>query len=160
MPHLGVQPGAAEGGCLACVVGGYVLAVPLAHVGRLVEYERGAAPPLAQAWLGGLGHEGEILFPSLALGQPTPGPRRGKGLLLSAGTMRWALEVDGVQGLLPSDLHVVEVAGGVEVPAGWSCPAAWLVAVAQPGAAAFVLDVDAIARTLRATGSPAAEAGA
>lgn len=160
MQHLGVQPGAAEGGCLACVIGDYVLAVPLAHVGRLVEYERGVAPPLAQAWWGGLGREGDLLFPSLALGQPQPGPRRGKGLLFSAGAMRFALEVDDVQGLLSSALRIVEAAPAVDVPSGWSCPAAWLAPVAGSSAAAFVLDVDAIIRTLRDAEPRAGEVGA
>ncbi len=146
MERLGEKPGAARGGFLACLIGGHVLAVPLAHVGRLVEYERSAPPPLAHSWLGGLGQEGDSLFPSLALLATTPGARRGKGLLLSSGSLRFALEVDDVQGLVRLDGPADEIACQVLPLAGWSCPPGWLAPAS--GAAAFVLDVAAIVRTL------------
>ncbi len=154
MQRLAGRSRDAESDFLACRVGRHVVAVPLARVVRLVEFDRTAPPPLAQPWLGGLGHEGGTLFPSLALRAPDPGSRRGKGLLLADGSLRFALEVDDVHGLIALE---GERASAAPIPPEWRCPANWVSPASerQSGGDTLVLDVAAVAAALRGARSAA-----
>ncbi len=138
----------AADGFLACRIGGHLLAVPLAHVVRLLDYGRGSAPPLAQPWFGGIAQDGTSLFPSLALAARSSGARQGKGLLLSAGDLQFALEVDEVEGLLRLDAVAAEGSPDSSPAGAWCCPREWL--APAPTADGVILDVGAVARDLRA----------
>jgi hypothetical protein len=109
--------------CLGCIVGGTHVAVPIASIERLVEYEVGAPLPLAQPWVGGIGMIGSELFLSIHLGPPAPRTRRAaKGLLVreEPGRPRWALEVDAV-GELDELVVAPELARTIDgiAPYGW-----------------------------------------
>jgi hypothetical protein len=111
--------------CLDCLIGAAHVAVPIETVERLVEYEVGAAPPLAQPWVGGIGLLPDQLFISVRLRPlPVSRPRReAKGLLIRAvpGRPRWAIEVDRIVGSFAVGLeHDFSPLGAfTEIPSGW-----------------------------------------
>jgi hypothetical protein len=111
--------------CLDCLIGAAHVAVPIEAVERLVEYEVGAAPPLSQPWVGGIGFLPDQLFVSVRLRPlPVSRPRREtKGLLIrtTPGRPRWAIEVDRIVGSFAFDLaHDVSPLGAfTEIPSGW-----------------------------------------
>jgi hypothetical protein len=130
--------------CLDCVVGNTHVAVPLARVDRLVEYEISPAPPLSHPWLGGIGLLGTHLFLSIQIG-PVPAARdrrAAKGLLLRPedGGAPWALEVDqilGIEEVLIDTAHAPAVHN--------DAPDGWLLEAERPeGGRVAWLDVEAI----------------
>jgi hypothetical protein len=143
--------------CLGCIVGGAHVAVPIARVERLVEYEVGAPLPLAQPWVGGIGVLGPELFVSVRLGPPDNRARRAaKGLLLrqGPGRPRWALEVDRIVGIdeLAVTPDLPRTIDGI-APYGWL-----LEGEGGDGEAVAWLDVDVVEAAL--SGDAAAEADA
>lgn len=133
---------------LECVVGGRSVAVDVAAVDRLIEYQVSPPLPLAQPWVGGLGVEGGLVFVSLRLapGEAAAGSRKGVLFVSQGGAMRWTLEVDGVNGVVE-----VETAADEEARAGdWSCPPRWLLPVRSGGRSLSWLDVADVEATLRA----------
>jgi hypothetical protein len=141
-----------EAECLECLIGATRVEVPVAEVERLVEYHAAAGPPLAEAWLGGIGIEatsqGDALFLSVRLTRALERGSSLRGLLFRAasGAPRWALEVDRVIGLR----KVVPGADAHPLPAG-VCPPHWLrQARDEDGEPVRLFDVSAAAQALSA----------
>jgi hypothetical protein len=169
---------------LECFVGNTRLAILVARVERLVEYELGPPPPLAHPWVAGIGWLGDRAFVSVALdgrrsvsSSPTEdanGPvligahapalseanvssrSVAKGLLMAApeGGLAWALEVDSIGGMA---LFERKPQVTVRLPS-WPCPVEWLSAAeTADGRDAILLDTAAVdAHMLRPADPPAA----
>lgn len=135
--------------CLDCVVGRAHVAVPLARVDRLVEYEIATAPPLTHRWVGGIGVLGKDLFLSIQIGTSPPARERraAKGLLLRArdGGVPWALEVDQILGI--EEVLIDPEAARAVTGAG---PDGWLLEAERPeGGKVPWLDVEAVEAALQ-----------
>lgn len=147
--------------CLECSIGGERIAIPVSAVDQIADYVAAPAPPLAEAWIGGLGSHGGTIFITLALagqldvemlaGQQTgmwfpaaPGLQR-KGVLLKAaeGFARWAIEVDAILKRMYTE---VPQPGQPWVVPEWRIPQKWLLkSQTQAGEELGWLDVEAIA---------------
>jgi hypothetical protein len=137
--------------CLECLIGATRVEVPLAEVERLLEYDAAPPPPLAAAWVGGIGvesagHDDELFLSVSLRGSSTAQRRHAQGLLFKSvdGQARWVLEVDRVIGL-----RTIEREAELPFASDWACPPEWLRRARDPsGLEVCWFDVAAAERTL------------
>jgi len=84
---------------LECRVGRAPLAIPVASIAQIIEYQT-APLPLARRWVTGMGlHDGRLVLTiGLVPERTSAGPRPAKAILLHApgSEVRWALEINEV----------------------------------------------------------------
>lgn len=141
--------------CIEAIVSGQRIAVPVRSVERLAELEVRGPVPLAQHWVGGLGHSEADAVVTLALAVPD-GVRDGRTRTTAAlvlkersGDARWAIEVDRVLGF--RELVVGPLPGGAA--RAFQCPEAWLAGTDDD--ALVLIDTEAVWSGLDAIGTTA-----
>jgi hypothetical protein len=127
--------------CLECVIGGTRIQIPVGRLDRVAEYSLSAPPPLAEAWIGGLGLIGNSVCVSLALAGEPRGPVAAcKGVLFGGRQGRFAIQVDEV-----GDIGLVRPDARLDHPApNWPCPSGWLAPARRGADLAIWLDTDAV----------------
>ena len=134
---------------LECLVSGQRIAVPVRDLERVVEVLLSPPPPLAEAWIAGLGLVDDRPVVCVTLAGPPPEPQgRCQGLLLKASGsgQRYVVKVDEVRKVQEIEALGFEPA---EVP-GWPCPAGWLASrkAGDDGPSLLRLDTDKAAAAL------------
>jgi chemotaxis signal transduction protein len=140
--------------CLECIVLGTRMLVPTRDLQRVAEFPLTAPPPLAHAWVAGLGVVGGGPLVTLSLAGRPMGPLascRALLLLTAQHSRRYAVLVDDVRAIWTIDPEAF-----VEEPAtSWPCPRGWLSAASDAGGQVLMLDTLAVAGWLfQSKGAP------